>query len=128
MFRSVVLGSNDIERSKTFYDAAMGAVGFPPAERNDRGGLIYRGDGSMLIINPPLNGEPATAANGGTIALDLGSEEEVKAWHDAGAANGGTSIEDPPGIRTYPGGRQLYSAYLRDPDGNKLCGLFPIPQ
>ena len=128
MFRSVVLGSNDIERSKTFYDAAMGAVGFPPAEPNERGALIYRRDGSMLIITPPLNGGAATAANGGTIALTLSSEDQVKAWHDAGAANGGTSIEDPPGLRTYPSGQQLYSAYLRDPDGNKLCGLFPIPQ
>ena len=127
MFRSVVLGSNDIERSKTFYDAAMGAAGYAPAERNDRGALIYRHAGSMLIITPPLNGEPATPANGGTIALDLASADAVKAWHDAGAANGGTSIEDPPGVRTYPGGRQLYSAYLRDPDGNKLCGAYPIP-
>src|SRR6187551_3729117 len=74
MFRSVVLGSNDIERSKTFYDAAMGAVGFPPAEPNERGALIYRRDGSMLIITPPLNGGAATAANGGTIALTLSSE------------------------------------------------------
>ena len=127
MFRSVVLGSNDIERSKAFYDAAMGAAGFPPAERNYRGALVYRRDGAMLIITPPLDGEPATAANGGTIALTLGSEAQVKAWHDAGAANGGVSIEDPPGVRTYPSGR-LYSAYLRDPDGNKLCGAYPIPE
>jgi catechol 2,3-dioxygenase-like lactoylglutathione lyase family enzyme len=126
MFRSVVLGSNDLEKSKTFYDAAMGAAGFPPAELNFNGALVYRRDGAMLIVTPPLNGEPATAANGGTIAITFGSEDQVRGWHDAGAANGGTSIENPPGKRTYPSG-QVYSAYLRDPDGNKLCGIYPIP-
>jgi len=127
MFRSVVLGSNDLERSKTFYDAAMGAAGFPVGEVNPRGALVYRGDGGALMITRPLNGEPATAANGGTIAITLASEETVKAWHEAGIANGGSSAEDPPGVRIYPSGR-VFSAYLRDPDGNKLCGIYPIPE
>ena len=127
MFRSVVFGSNDIERSQRFYDAAMGAAGFPPAEINFRGALVYRRDGAALIITKPLNGEPATAANGGTIAITLDSADAVKSWHDAGAANGGTSIEDPPGVRAYPSG-QVYSAYLRDPDGNKICCMCSITE
>ena len=65
MFRSVVLGSNDIERSKQFYDAVMGVLGCPPAEPNWRGALAYRNKGAGLMITRPLNGEPACAANGG---------------------------------------------------------------
>lgn len=126
MFRSVVLGSNDIERSKRFYDAVMGVLGCPPAEPNWRGALAYRNKGAGLMITRPINGEPASPANGGTIALDLDSVEQVRAWHDAGVANGGTSAEDPPGERTYPTNK-VFSAYLRDPDGNKLCAIYQLP-
>jgi len=125
MFRSVVLGSNDIDRSKTFYDAIMGTLGCPPAEPNFRGALIYRHKGAGLMITRPLDGNPASAANGNTVAIELDSAEQVRAWHDAGSAAGGTSIEDPPGPRDYPSGR-VFSAYLRDPDGHKLCGICPL--
>ncbi len=125
MFRSAVLGSNDIDRSQIFYDAIMATLGCPPAELNFRGALIYRHKGAGLMITQPLDGNPANAANGSTLALTLDSEEQVRAWHDAGAAAGGMSIEDPPGQRSYPSGL-VYSAYLRDPDGHKLCGICPI--
>jgi catechol 2,3-dioxygenase-like lactoylglutathione lyase family enzyme len=121
MFRAVVLGSNDIARAKPFYDAVMGALGCAPAEPNYRGALVYRNKGAGLMITPPLDGHPATVANGGTITFDLDDEAQVRAWHDAGVANGGTSIENPPGVREYPD-RRVFSAYLRDPDGHKLCG------
>ena len=70
----------------------------------------------------PINGEPATFANGGTIGFAMQSPEQADAFHAAGVANGGTTCEDPPGWREGPGGK-LYLAYLRDPDGNKLCVL-----
>ncbi|MCX2561684.1 VOC family protein [Acetobacter farinalis] len=120
MFSHIALGSNDIARSKRFYDAILGATGCEPVEPNARGRLIYTHRGGRLVILPPLNGEPATAGNGSTIGFAMNSPEEVNAWHKAGVANGGVAIEDPPGVRHSPMG-DLYLAYLRDPDGNKLC-------
>lgn len=125
MFRSVVLGSNDMDRSKRFYDAVMGVLGCPPGELNFRGALIYRHNGASLMITRPLDGNPATVANGNTVAITLDSPEQVLAWQEAGVASGGSAIEDPAGPRTYPTGR-VYSAYLRDPDGHKLCGICPL--
>ncbi len=118
-----MVGSDDIGRSKTFYDAAFGALGGPAATLDENGRLIYMHNDGIFIVTPPIDGKPASHANGGTIGLACASEEQVNAWHAAGAANGGTSIEDPPGIRE-GGFGPLYLAYLRDPDGNKLCGLF----
>lgn len=126
MFRTVMLGSNDIARSRTFYDATMPAIGCPPGELNFKGALAYRHKGAALIITKPLDGEPATVANGGTVSFEVESEEQVREWHAAGIAAGGTAIEDPPGLRTYPT-MALYSGYLRDPDGHKLCVMYPIP-
>lgn len=127
MIRTLTLGSNDIERSRCFYDATMGALGYGPGELNWRGALAYRQGLNALIICKPLDGQPATSANGLTINLDAQSEEQVRAWHEAGMANGGTSIEDPPGVRNYPSGMNLFSAYLRDPDGHKFCASYILP-
>ena len=121
MFSHVMVGSNDIERSKSFYDALFGAIG-GKAGAQDEKGVNYRHNGTMLMVRPPLNGEPATAGNGSTIGINLNSPEQVNAWHDAGVAAGGTSVEDPPGYREGAFGK-LYLAYIRYPDGNKLCGL-----
>jgi catechol 2,3-dioxygenase-like lactoylglutathione lyase family enzyme len=74
------------------------------------------------MITPPINGAPATGANGGTVGFSADSPAAVDAWHQAGVAHGGTAIEDPPGERQGASGA-LYLAYLRDPDGNKLCAV-----
>ena len=124
MFSHVMLGSNDLAKSKKFYDALFAAIGGKPGTEDAKGRLRYIHDGGVLMISPPIDGKPATHANGGTIGFKIASAEQATAWHDAGVANGGTSIEDPPGVR--PGG-QMCLAYLRDPDGNKLCGLHRIP-
>ena len=126
MFRTLVLGSNDLERSKQFYDAVMGVVGCDPAVPNAAGSLAYRKDGVGLVIVKPRDGNPATHANGGTINFKMDSEDQVKTWHAAGTANGGTAIEDPPGIRNYPG-QDVFSAYLRSPEGHKLLASYFIP-
>ena len=126
MFSHVMIGSNDIQRSKKFYDALLAVVGGPSADPDDKGRLRYIHDGGVLMITPPIDGNAATGANGGTIGFRLSSPEQVHAWHDTCCANGGTTCEDPPGERGTPA-RRLYLAYVRDPDGNKLCGLHLIP-
>lgn len=126
MFSHVMIGTNDIERSKRFYDAVLGVLGAPAAIRNTaktgHERLFYRHGGVSFGISQPINGEPASFANGGTIGFKCASAEQVKAFHDVAVAHGGTSIEDPPGLREGSTGA-LYLAYVRDPDGNKLCAL-----
>lgn len=118
MFSHVMVGSNDIERSKHFYDAL-----FEKEARVDaKGRLAYGRKGSIFMVTRPIDGEPASHANGGTIGFSFDTPEEVDAWHKAGIDAGGTAIEDPPGYRDGSFGK-LYLAYLRDPDGNKLCAL-----
>lgn len=122
-----MIGSNDIERSKRFYDAVLSVlgVGEPFRNQNQTGHtrLFYRHDGNTFGVVEPINDEPATAANGGTIGFKCSSPEQVHAFHDAAVANGGTSIENPPGLRQGALG-PMYLAYVRDPDDNKLCALY----
>jgi catechol 2,3-dioxygenase-like lactoylglutathione lyase family enzyme len=120
MFSHVVLGANDLEASKTFYDAIIGAVGGNPGFTDPNGRVVYVHNGGVLLITKPIDGQPATCANGGTIGFAIASPEQADAWHAAGVAAGGTTCEDPPGERP---GSGMYLAYLRDPAGNKLCGL-----
>jgi catechol 2,3-dioxygenase-like lactoylglutathione lyase family enzyme len=126
MYSHVMLGSNDTERSRRFYDALFAAAGGKPGRQDDKGRLVYVSNSGVFMIAKPLNGEPATHGNGSTIGFGMDSAEQVDAWHKAGCENGGTSCEDPPGIRENAFGK-LYLAYLRDPDGNKLCGLYRQP-
>ena len=126
MFSHVMVGSNDIDRSKKFYDALFAAVGGKAGSVDPKGRLIYMHNGGLLLVSKPIDGKGATHANGGTIGFAMSSPEQCKAWHDAGVAAGGKSIEDPPGVRT-GGAFPMYLAYLRDPDGNKLCGLHRMP-
>jgi catechol 2,3-dioxygenase-like lactoylglutathione lyase family enzyme len=126
MFSHVMVGSNDIGRAQRFYDALFAAIGAKPGRRDDRGRLAYLHKGAAFMVSPPIDGQPATNGNGSTIGIALDSSEQVDRWHDAGIAAGGTSIEDPPGPRQGSFG-PLYLAYLRDPDGNKLCGLHRLP-
>ena len=121
MFSHVMLGSNDLERSRVFYDAVLGALGIRPGHQ-DKNRYFYRGNGGVFSFSLPINGEPATGANGGTIGFAADTPELADAFHAAGLANGGTAIEDPPGWRENAFAR-LYIAYLRDPDGNKICAL-----
>jgi catechol 2,3-dioxygenase-like lactoylglutathione lyase family enzyme len=116
MFTHIMIGSNDLQRSKRFYDATLVALGGKPGETDARGRLIYLHNGGRLMITKPIDGKPATPANGGTIGLLAGSPQQVRAWHAEGTAHGGTAIETPPSER--PDGS--FVAYMRDPDGNKL--------
>lgn len=126
MFSHMMVGSNDIGRSKRFYDALFGAVGGKPAIQDDKGRLIYMHNGGLFLVTAPIDGQPATHANGGTIGFAMDGPEQADAWHQAGVENGGVSIEDAPGVRA-GGYGDLYLAYLRDPDGNKLCAMHRMP-
>lgn len=126
MFSHVMVGVNDLEGSKRFYDALFATMGIGPGVAN-KNRYFYRSAGGTFAISTPINGEPANHGNGSTIGFTAQSPEQADAWHAAGVAHGGTPCEDPPGFREGPGGK-LYLAYLRDPDGNKLCALHRPPR
>ena len=126
MFSHVMVGVSDLEKSKRFYDAVLGAIGIAPGMANGNR-YFYRSPMGTFGITTPINGEPATFANGGTIGFAMQSPEQADAFHAAGVAHGGTTCEDPPGYRE-SGGNRLYLAYLRDPDGHKLCALHRPPK
>jgi catechol 2,3-dioxygenase-like lactoylglutathione lyase family enzyme len=126
MFSHVMVGSNDIEASKRFYDAIFTATGGREGRIDPKGRIVYLNNGGIFLVTPPINGEPATHGNGTTIGFAVDSPEQAQAWEQAGVANGGTAIEDPPGVRSGMG-VDLYLAYLRDPSGNKLCALHRLP-
>jgi catechol 2,3-dioxygenase-like lactoylglutathione lyase family enzyme len=121
MYSHMMVGSNDIDRSKKFYDALFVSMGGRSGSKDPRGRLIYAHNGGMFLVTPPIDGQPATHGNGCTVGFAM-TPEQADAWHTAGVANGGTAIEDAPGVRE-GGGMKMYLAYLRDPDGNKLCAL-----
>lgn len=129
MFSHVMVGSNDIERSKRFYDAVLGVLGAgAPIVNKAASGhtrLFYRHDGSTFCVSEPINDGEATFANGGTIGFKCGSAEQVEKFHDTALAHGGQSCEDPPGLRE-GGMGAMHLAYVRDPDGNKLCAIYRV--
>ena len=127
MFNHIMIGTNDIERAKQFYDAVLATLGAGEPIRNvaesGHTRLFYRHDGSTFCLSEPIDGEPATAANGATIGFKCSSPEQLHAFHDVAVAHGGTSIENPPGLREGNMG-PLHLAYVRDPDGHKLCAIY----
>ena len=125
MYSHHTVGTNDIDRSKTFYDATFKAIGGPEGVFDPQGRLLYLHNDGLFMVSKPINGEPANPANGNTIGLAMAGPAQIDAWHAAGVAAGGTAIEDPPGIRDMDG-TELYLAYLRDPDGHKLCALYKM--
>lgn len=123
MFSHVMLGANDVQASKIFYDAIFKTLGYSEGFVDPKGRCFYRTNTGSFAITKPINGEAACHGNGSTIGFSATSEDAVNAWHEAGVANGGTSCEDLPGIRKM-GEMKLYLAYLRDPSGNKLCAMY----
>lgn len=123
MFSHITIGANDVPAANRLYDALFGAMGAEPGAATPDGVRVaYLHNGGALIVTRPINGEPATFANGMTIGFPMANPEMVNAWHAAGLENGATTAEDPPGERNGPFGR-LYLAYLRDQVGNKLCAV-----
>ena len=122
MFTHVFLGSNDLEKSRAFYDATMAVLGHQGLALPH--GTAYRSPGGgSLIVAKPSNGGPATTSNGHTLGLSAPDYAAVDKWHEAGLAAGGTD-EGAPGFRPNSPGNS-YGAYLRDPDGHKICCYTP---
>jgi catechol 2,3-dioxygenase-like lactoylglutathione lyase family enzyme len=122
MFSHIMVGADDLEVSKRFYDAVLGTLGVAAGNADDRGRVFWMAPTGVFSISKPINGEPASCGNGATVGFAVSGPEQADAWHAAGVANGGTTCEDAPGIREGGMGK-LYLAYLRDPAGNKLCAL-----
>ncbi|MGY4496625.1 catechol 2,3-dioxygenase-like lactoylglutathione lyase family enzyme [Bradyrhizobium sp. GM24.11] len=125
MFSHIMVGTNDLDKAKAFYDNLLNTLEVRPA-RVDGHRIFYITKTGVFSVSRPINGEPATYANGGTIGFACNSPEQVDAWHAAGLAAGGKTCEDPPGVRQGPAGK-LYIAYLRDLDGNKICAMHRMP-
>ena len=125
MFTHVMVGADDIQASRKFYDAALGALGVGAGTEDPKGRVWWRTDKGNFAITNPIDGEQASCANGGTIGFAAPSPEAADAFHAAGLAHGGTAVEDPPGRRESPFGA-LHLAYLRDPAGNKVCAMFRL--
>lgn len=122
MFSHVMIGANDIAASKAFYDALFEVLEVNPGKVDEKGRCFYFSKTGVFALSIPIDGEPASHGNGSTIGFAAESPEQADAWHAAGLANGGTAIEEPPGIREGQG-VQVYLAYLRDPAGNKICAM-----
>ena len=120
MFSHIMVGANSIDESKAFYDAVLGAIGYKPGVIDPKGRCFYATNSGIFAISVPIDGEPAGPGNGSTIGFAVESIEAGDASHAAGIANGGTTCEDPPGVRE---DMNIYLAYMRDPAGNKLCAL-----
>ncbi|WKD51080.1 VOC family protein [Microbulbifer spongiae] len=125
MFSHIMVGTNDMQKAKAFYDAVLGSLGHKPGVIDEKGRCFYFTKTGVFAISKPINGESACHANGGTIGFTANSKEEADAWHLAGLENGGACCEDPPGMRDGVTGK-YYLAYLRDPDGNKICALHQV--
>jgi catechol 2,3-dioxygenase-like lactoylglutathione lyase family enzyme len=122
MFSHIMVGANDLDASRKFYDAVLGAIGYPAGVTDEKGRIFYLSPTGVFAITKPIDGNAATVANGATIGFAVQDPAGVDAWHSAGVANGGKTIEDPPGVREGGFGK-MYLAYLRDPSGNTLCAL-----
>jgi catechol 2,3-dioxygenase-like lactoylglutathione lyase family enzyme len=122
LFSHIMLGANDIATSKAFYDATLGALGCPSGFQDPKGRVFWRTKTGIFAISVPIDGNPATFANGGTVGFNANSSDEADAWHKAGLDHGGTAIEDAPGWRE-GNNMRYYLAYLRDPAGNKICAM-----
>ena len=125
MFSHIMIGANSIDESKQFYDAVLGALGYDPGFIDDKGRVFYMTPTGIFSISVPIDGQPASHGNGSTVGFAVEGPEAANAWHEAGLANGGTTCEDPPGVREGAAGK-LYLAYLRDPAGNKICALHRV--
>ena len=126
MFSHIMIGTNDLDKAKNFYDAVLGTLGVAPGAV-DRHRVFWRTPAGIFSVSRPIDGQSATVGNGSTFGFACQSTAQADAWHAAGLANGGSACEDPPGVREGAAGR-LYLAYLRDPDGHKICAMHRLPR
>jgi catechol 2,3-dioxygenase-like lactoylglutathione lyase family enzyme len=124
IFTHVVLGANDVAKSRKFYDATLATLGINNLGPMGANAFLYGKDSPEFLITKPANGQAACHANGGTLGFAAPTRAAVHAFHAAGVANGGTD-EGQPGPRSFT--PTAYASYLRDPDGNKICAYCFAP-
>jgi catechol 2,3-dioxygenase-like lactoylglutathione lyase family enzyme len=124
IFTHLLVGTNDLDAARAFYDASLGALGIENLHPDAPDAGVYGRGAPEFIVVKPINGEPACHANGGTIGFAAATPADVRAFHAAGVAAGGTD-EGAPGPRDFAPG--AYGAYLRDPCGNKI-GAFTFAE
>ncbi len=124
MIGYVTLGSNDLDRSRSFYDALMPVIGAGRImEFGDHFTMYGTGMGQPgLAVCKPYDGNSATAGNGNMASIAVDSRARVDALY-AKAMELGGKCEGPPGVRGEEGPQAFYGAYFRDLDGNKLAAF-----
>ncbi|GMM93595.1 VOC family protein [Qipengyuania sp. MTN3-11] len=127
MFNHIMIGTNDIQKSKEFWTKTLAVLGVQGSMDNTASSgherVFFMHNGNVLALSQPIDGQPATCANGMTIGFKCDSAEQVKELHDAAIAAGGTTCEDPPGLRETTMG-PVHLSYFRDLDGHKICGIY----
>ena len=118
IFTHICLGTDDLDRARRFYDAVLAPLGIHNLGDFLDQGVGYGHRAAELLILRPLDGAPADAGNGGTVSFKAPGRAAVRAFHAAGLAAGGSDA-GAPGPRGAV--EHAYGAYLRDPDGNKIC-------
>lgn len=117
IFTHIVVGTNDLERARAFYDSVLGTLGIRRVMNLDAASL-WGVDDAEFMVTKPGNGLPSTYANGGTVSFAAPNRSAVHAFHEA-ALSLGARDEGTPGPRSFT--PTSYAAYVRDPDGNKIC-------
>ena len=116
----VMVGTNDLVSSSKFYDTLLGVIGLKAIYTDDTcTGYAHNDEDDVeFYITKPANGNSATFGNGTQVSFLTDTREKVEKFHKVGTGLGGKD-EGPPGIR--PVGGNVYYAYVRDLDGNKIC-------
>lgn len=117
MIHHVSVGTNDVGRSKSFYDAVLPLLGIMPLSTEDEG-LGYHSGTFHFSVQVPVDGQPATVGNGSHVAFGVEDRGMVDRFYEAALAHGG-SDDGAPGLRTQYDAH-YYGAFVRDPDGNKI--------
>ncbi|MEZ2409202.1 VOC family protein [Bosea sp. RCC_152_1] len=117
MIDHISVGTNDLGKARTFYDAVLAELGIRLLSSSTRS-ADYGVSSVLFSIETPVNGKRASSGNGTHIAFAAGSREIVNAFYHAALANGGTDA-GAPGVRpNYDA--HYYGAFVFDPDGNKI--------
>lgn len=127
MFSHMMIGTDNIEKSKVFYDAILATLGYEKGVIDEKGRCFYFSPEGVFALTLPINGEPTTIANGMTLGFKAATPELADAWYAAGLENGGRACEEAPGVRI-GATSTLYLAYLRDPSGHKICATHFITE
>lgn len=118
IYTHVTVGTNDLEKSRAFYDSALAKLELRRIADLGEGGSIWGVDKPAFFVLKPANGQPATIGNGVTVSFEAPSRAAIDAFHSAALAAGGKD-EGKPGTRDWA--PHAYAAYVRDLDGNKLA-------